>query len=68
MYPEVTVVLILVELIPPRLKEPAYRVYEARLRHQLARSKSQLPRHIAVLCDGNRRWARDEGHADVSYG
>ncbi|MBJ7337823.1 (2Z,6E)-farnesyl diphosphate synthase [Mycolicibacterium sp.] len=56
------------ELIPPRLKEPAYRVYEARLRHQLARSKSQLPRHIAVLCDGNRRWARDEGHADVSYG
>jgi short-chain Z-isoprenyl diphosphate synthase len=60
--------LILVELIPPRLKEPAYRVYEARLRHQLARSKSQLPRHIAVLCDGNRRWARDEGHDDVSYG
>lgn len=64
----ITVVWILVELIPPRLKEPAYRVYEARLRHQLARSKSQLPRHIAVLCDGNRRWARDEGHADVSYG
>lgn len=56
------------EIIPPRLKEPAYRVYEARLRHQLARSKSQLPRHIAVLCDGNRRWARDEGHDDVSYG
>lgn len=21
-----------------------------------------------MLCDGNRRWARDEGHADVSYG
>jgi short-chain Z-isoprenyl diphosphate synthase len=21
-----------------------------------------------VLCDGNRRWARDEGHDDVSYG
>ena len=64
----VTVVWILVEIIPPRLKEPAYRVYEARLRHQLARAKSQLPRHIAVLCDGNRRWARDEGHVDVSYG
>ena len=56
------------ELIPPRLKEPAYRVYEARLRHQLAQSKSQLPRHIAVLCDGNRRWARDAGHSDVCYG
>jgi short-chain Z-isoprenyl diphosphate synthase len=57
-----------VELISPRLKEPAYRIYEMRLRHQLAQSKSQLPRHIAVLCDGNRRWARDEGHVDVSYG
>lgn len=63
-----TVVWFSVELIPPRLKEPAYRVYEARLRHQLGRSKSQLPRHIAVLCDGNRRWARDAGHEDVNYG
>ena len=57
-----------VDLIPPRLKEPAYRLYEMRLRQELARSKSQLPRHIAVLCDGNRRWARDAGHDDVSYG
>ncbi len=56
------------ELIPPRLKEPAYRLYEMRLRQELARSKPQLPRHIAVLCDGNRRWARDAGHDDVSYG
>jgi short-chain Z-isoprenyl diphosphate synthase len=64
----VTVVLISVDIIPPRLKEPAYRLYEMRLRQELARSKSQLPRHIAVLCDGNRRWARDAGHDDVSYG
>jgi short-chain Z-isoprenyl diphosphate synthase len=64
----VTVVLISVDIIPPRLKEPAYRLYEMRLRQELARSKSQLPRHIAVLCDGNRRWARDAGHEDVSYG
>ena len=56
------------ELIPPRLKEPAYRLYEMRLRQELARAKSQLPRHIAVLCDGNRRWARDAGHDDVSFG
>lgn len=55
-------------MFPPRLKEPAYRLYEMRLRQELARSKSQLPRHIAVLCDGNRRWARDAGHDDVSYG
>jgi short-chain Z-isoprenyl diphosphate synthase len=57
-----------VEIIPPRLKDPMYRVYEMRLRQGLARSKSELPRHIAVLCDGNRRWARDAGHDDVSYG
>src|SRR6202163_1943106 len=63
-----TVVLIFVEIIPPRLKEPMYRLYEMRLRQGLARSKSELPRHIAVLCDGNRRWARDAGHDDVSYG
>jgi short-chain Z-isoprenyl diphosphate synthase len=60
--------LIFVEIIPPRLKEPMYRLYEMRLRQGLARSKSELPRHIAVLCDGNRRWARDAGHDDVSYG
>ena len=45
-----------------------YRVYEMRLRQGLASAKSELPRHIAVLCDGNRRWARDAGHDDVSYG
>jgi short-chain Z-isoprenyl diphosphate synthase len=67
-FPMVTVVWIFVDIIPPRLKEPAYRLYEMRLRQELARSKSQLPRHIAVLCDGNRRWARDAGHDDVSYG
>jgi short-chain Z-isoprenyl diphosphate synthase len=67
-FPNVTVVWIFVDIIPPRLKEPAYRLYEMRLRQELARSKSQLPRHIAVLCDGNRRWARDAGHDDVSYG
>ncbi|BBY31422.1 (2Z,6E)-farnesyl diphosphate synthase [Mycolicibacterium sediminis] len=56
------------EIIPPRLKEPAYRIYELRLRQELSRAKDDLPRHIAVLCDGNRRWARDAGHDDVSYG
>jgi short-chain Z-isoprenyl diphosphate synthase len=63
-----TVVWIFVEIISPRLKDPLYRVYELRLRQGLAASKSQLPRHIAVLCDGNRRWARDAGYEDVSYG
>src|SRR5215218_2306099 len=63
-----TVLWIFVEIIPARLTEPMYRVYEMRLRQGLAASKSELPRHIAVLCDGNRRWARDAGHDDVSYG
>ena len=45
-----------------------YRLYEMRLRHGLSPSRSELPRHIAVLCDGNRRWARELGHDDVSYG
>ena len=67
-FPKVTVVWIFVDIIPPRLKEPMYRLYEMRLRQGLASSKSDLPRHIAVLCDGNRRWARDAGHDDVSYG
>src|SRR3981189_3052995 len=50
-----TVGWILVEIIPPRLKDPLYRVYELR-------------RPIAVRSDGNRRWARDGGYDDVSYG
>jgi len=57
-----------VEVIPRRLKEPAYWLYETRLRHELENSKAALPRHIAVLCDGNRRWARNAGYEDVSYG
>jgi short-chain Z-isoprenyl diphosphate synthase len=61
-------VWIFVEIIPPRLKEPLYRLYELRLKQGLAASKSELPRHIAVLCDGNRRWARSAGYDDVSYG
>lgn len=56
------------EIIPPRLKEPVYRLYEMRLRQGLTRSDAHLPRHIAVLCDGNRRWAREIGYDDVSVG
>ena len=56
------------ESIPPRLKERAYRRCEMGWRQELAQARSQLPSHIAVLCDGNRRWARDAGHEDVSYG
>jgi short-chain Z-isoprenyl diphosphate synthase len=44
----------------------AYRLYERRLEASLA-TKS-IPRHIGVMCDGNRRWAKEAGHADVSKG
>ena len=40
---DVTVVWIVVEIIPPRLKEPAYRLYEMRLRQELAQSRIRLP-------------------------
>ena len=45
---------------------PLYTFYEARLRASL--DESRLPRHIAVMADGNRRWAREAGFSDVSHG
>ena len=45
---------------------PAYALYTARLRAAvLARPR---PGHIAVIMDGNRRWATSEGHADPGEG
>ncbi|APT84435.1 isoprenyl transferase [Corynebacterium aquilae] len=43
-----------------------YPVYEARLRREI--SGRPHPDHIAIMCDGNRRWAREAGFADVSHG
>ncbi|MCI1675661.1 MAG: isoprenyl transferase [Ancrocorticia sp.] len=42
-----------------------YSLYERRLQRQL--DPAQLPRHIAVMLDGNRRWAREVGQS-ASYG
>jgi short-chain Z-isoprenyl diphosphate synthase len=36
-----------------------YDLYERRLLRRL--SPEQIPRHIGVMCDGNRRWARSFG-------
>lgn len=43
-----------------------YRLYARRLRKQLA--GGQLPRHVGIIMDGNRRWARRQGMADPSLG
>jgi short-chain Z-isoprenyl diphosphate synthase len=48
------------------LRDLLYRLYERRLEGSLP--QSQVPRHVGVMCDGNRRWARSAGLMDVSNG
>jgi short-chain Z-isoprenyl diphosphate synthase len=49
------------------VRDLLYTVYERRLRRQLA--GRPVPRHVGVMCDGNRRWARAAGAGDdVSFG
>lgn len=50
------------ELLP----KLAYPAYEKRLRRQL-RGRPR-PRHVAIMCDGNRRWAKEAGFTDVAHG
>ena len=47
-------------------RDLGYRLYERRLESYLAGKR--VPRHVGVMCDGNRRWARSAGHTDVSKG
>jgi short-chain Z-isoprenyl diphosphate synthase len=48
------------------LRDLVYRLYEHRLEASL--SPEAIPRHVGVMCDGNRRWARSAGLLDVSSG
>lgn len=48
------------------LRAGLYSLYERRLLRQLA--GRPVPRHVAVMLDGNRRWARAAGLADVNDG
>jgi len=42
-----------------RLPHPLYRLYERRLLNRLR--GASIPRHVGVMMDGNRRWARSLG-------
>jgi short-chain Z-isoprenyl diphosphate synthase len=48
------------------LRDLVYRLYERHLEAKL--SDSQIPRHVGVIVDGNRRWARAMGLRDISRG
>ncbi|GAA1426689.1 polyprenyl diphosphate synthase [Agrococcus citreus] len=43
-----------------------YRYYERRLRRDL--QHAVVPRHIAMIIDGNRRWAREQKLASAGHG
>ncbi|MEO6879716.1 MAG: isoprenyl transferase [Mycobacteriaceae bacterium] len=43
-----------------------YGAYERVLLRQL--DGMTRPRHVGVMCDGNRRWAREAGFLDVTHG
>lgn len=49
-----------------KLRDLVYSVYERRLTQLLA--GKPRPRHVGVMCDGNRRWARDMGYVDPNDG
>jgi short-chain Z-isoprenyl diphosphate synthase len=49
-----------------RVADVVYRLYEWRLSSQVKGLKR--PRHVGVMLDGNRRWARAAGFTDVADG
>lgn len=45
---------------------PIYRIYENQLEHGLL--PEDLPQHVAVMLDGNRRWAKTRGVKNPKHG
>ena len=48
------------------IKDALYTLYEQRLAAQVARGP--VPCHVALIMDGNRRWAREQGFDNPSIG
>jgi short-chain Z-isoprenyl diphosphate synthase len=53
-------------VLPGLVQRVVYGIYTHRLRKQLV--GADLPEHIGIIMDGNRRWARRMGMADPSVG
>ncbi len=53
-------------VLPGLVQRIVYGIYTHRLRKQLV--GAELPGHIGIIMDGNRRWARQMGMADPSIG
>ena len=53
-------------LVYRKLRDLVYIVYERRLDGYLA--DKARPHHVGVMCDGNRRWAREMGYIDPNDG
>src|SRR3954462_2343879 len=49
-----------------KLRDLVYSMYERRLVGK--RAGKAVPRHVGVMCDGNRRWAREMGYVDPNDG
>ncbi|MFC3997105.1 isoprenyl transferase [Nocardiopsis sediminis] len=47
-------------------RDPLYWLYERRLERKLG--SYEIPRHVGVILDGNRRWAKASGLASVEQG
>ena len=45
---------------------PLYRLYSSRLRRQIP--PDGVPHHVAMVIDGNRRWARQLGYETAAHG
>ena len=50
------------------LRDLVYGVYERRLASSLVRTGAAVPRHVGVIVDGNRRWAKELGLDDPNQG